>query len=475
VIRLELEGSPTAAERWAFELLVDLCRLLPVDPASTGGVTARLTDAAPGRPDFIPGAGSVQVDRAALRRVVDIAGAAQEQRVSSRDRHGRVPASANPLVQTGRERQLPLHETAEQFFRAVRTAAGDRQMARLGSWPHGHRWAAAFTHDVDVVRGWPLFALLRWSELLRRGEFGRAASAVGSAWRAIGSRPVQQGVEAILALEREAGVRATWFVLAGIPTFGSWRRGDVTYRLDAPETRRLLELVLSAGHEIGLHGSLETRDSAQLMAEERERVARVTGKIPDGVRQHFLRLDPGHTLAGAARAGFRYDASFGFAERNGFRLGLADVIPLWQESAGRPLPLLEVPLCWMDRTLSKYQRQEDPERWVDDAVELAASCRDVGGLWVGLWHPNVIPALGFPGALAAFGQLLRRIMDDDPYVAPLAEIVTWRAARRGLRGRVGEEGRVELVGDRRGSWRVALEELPSGQISSHPWPEPARA
>jgi hypothetical protein len=128
----------------------------------------------------------------------------------------------------------------------------------------------------------------------------------------------------------------------------------------------------------------------------------------------------------------------------------------------------------MDRTLSKYQRQEDPARWVEDALTLAATCRDAGGLWVGLWHPNVIPALGFPGALAGFGELVRGIVAEAPYVAPLAEIVAWRAARRRLRGRMTLEGGVELLSDQRGGWRIALEELTTGGVSTHPWPEPVR-
>ena len=474
MIRIDLEGSPTAAERWAFELLVDLARLLPLDPATPGGVRPVLTDPAPGQPAFAALPGSVRVSRTALHRVVDLAGAAREQRCGTWDHLGRVPASANPLVQIGKERELPIHREAEALLAAVQAAAGSSPVFRIGGWPEGRRWAAAFTHDVDIVAGWPLFAALRWTELLWKGEFSRAASAIGSAFGALGAAPVEQGVEAIIAMEREAGVRATWFVLAGVPTLRSWRAGDITYRLDAPGSQRLLERILAAGHEVGLHGSFQTRDSADLMARERERVARAIGNRPDGVRQHFLRLDPGSTPAGAEHAGFRYDASFGFADRNGFRLGLADVVPLWRETTGKPLSLLEAPLTWMDRTLSKYQGQEDPGRWVEDALELASTCREAGGLWVGLWHPNVMPALGFPGALAAFGQLVRGIVAEAPYVAPLAEIVRWRAARRGLRGRVNREGGVELVSDQRGSWRVELEDLSAGGVSTHPWPEPVR-
>lgn len=475
MIRLELEGSPTAAERWAFELLVDLARLLPLDSASPGGIRAVLTDPAPGQPAFSPSPGSIWVSRSALHRIVGIAGAGEEQRTRIRDQHGRVPASANPLVQAGKERQLEVHQTAEALCSAVVAARDGLPVFRLGGWPEGRGWAAAFTHDLDVVGGWPLFAMLRWGELLGKREFARTASAVGSAMSAAASDPVLEGVESVLALEREAGVRGSWYVLAGTPSLAGWRKGDITYRLDGPRARRFLELILAGGHEVGLHGSFETRDSAELMGVERQRVGRATGKAPEGVRQHFLRFDPGHTLAGASRAGFRYDSSYGFADRNGFRLGVADVLPLWQDSTGQPLPMLEAPLCWMDRALSKYQKQEDPDRWVADALALAAACREVGGLWVGLWHPNMTPALGFPGALPALRRLIEGVTAHTPFVAPLAEIVAWRAARRGLRGRAGAEGRVELISARPGSWGLVLEELSTGTITSHSWPEPTHA
>src|SRR2546430_9989656 len=60
--------------------------------------------------------------------------------------------------------------------------------------------------------------------------------------------------------------------------------------------------------------------------------------------------------------------------------------------------LFRSPFTWMDRALSKYRGIEDPAAWSKDALELATTARAVGGLWVGLWHPNLTPALGFPDA-----------------------------------------------------------------------------
>src|SRR5690606_31095049 len=107
--------------------------------------------------------------------------------------------------------------------------------------------------------------------------------------------------------------------------------------------------------------------------------------------------------------GLAWDATYGFADRNGFRLGVADVVPGWDAASGARSGLDEVPLVWMDRALSKYRGLEDPAAWVDDGLELAGRAREVDGLWVGLWHPNLAGALGFPGAEAEFERLLDRL------------------------------------------------------------------
>lgn len=474
MIRIDLDGSPTAAERWAFELLVDLSRLLPIDSSTAGGVRATLIDSAPNELDFAPVSGLVRINRAALKRVVEIAGARVEQLATERDRYGRIPASVNPSVRAGTERELPIHRLADALFDSVKLASGTQPLYRLVGWPDQKTWAAAFTHDLDVVSGWPLFAGLRCLELLKKGDLGRASSVFGAALSSVGADPVGSAIEAILELERSAGVRATWFVMAGEPTLASWRRGDITYRLESAAGRRIIHQLLGAGHEIGLHGSFETRDHSELMARERARVTRACGKPPAGVRQHFLRFDPAKTPAGAEKAGFTYDATFGFSDRNAFRLGTADVIPLWQESTSSSRSLLETPLTWMDRTHSKYRGEENPDQWVAEALELADTCREAGGLWTGLWHPNVVPALGFPGSLGALARLIQQIVSRAPYIAPLAEIVAWRSARRGLRGRMNSQGGVDLVSDRSGNWSVALEDLNSGGLLLFPWPAMTR-
>src|SRR5256885_9531487 len=100
--------------------------------------------------------------------------------------------------------------------------------------------------------------------------------------------------------------------------------------------------------------------------------------------------------------------------------------------------------CWMDRALSKYRGVEDPERWVAAGLALARACRDVEGLWVGVWHPNLTAPLGFPDAPAAFDELVRGVTGDAPFVGTLGAVVRWRVARRSVRiRRVAPDGRLE--------------------------------
>ncbi|OLE61582.1 MAG: hypothetical protein AUG10_00140 [Gemmatimonadetes bacterium 13_1_20CM_2_70_10] len=468
-----------ADERFGLEVLIDLTRLLPVDDPAADVVRLELDDTPGAGEDFraflagrVPvatGEGELRLPRWTLRHVTAVAGAEVEQRSPERDRFDRVPAAANPLVGARRERHPVVSQLACDLRAAALRAAGRRAVRCLPPWPDGHRWAVALTHDLDVVAGWPAFAALRVLELVGKGKLGLAARSVGAALGAVGRDPVWSGVQEVLAAEGK--VPATWFVLSATPSWQTWRLGDVTYSVESREARRILDAARAADHEIGLHGSYFTMLDAGRFRAEGERLASVAGVPPRGVRQHFLRMRPGGTQHAMLAAGFEYDATYGFADRNGFRLGVADVVPAWDAAHQTSGGLDEVPLVWMDRALTKYGRVEDPEVWITDAVELAQAAQDVDGLWVGLWHPNQTAALGYPSAPQAYVRLVRLLLERRPFVATLGAAVEWRRARRAVRAsRVAPDSRVELVADTPSRWPLALEDGQGRAVETRPWP-----
>ena len=465
----EAESALTESERFALALLVDLSRVVPARSRSKALVALRPVDA-PSAPSLAEGArqgwhitaadGEVRLPRPLLALVTDVAGAVREQRTAARDRFGRVPPEENVLVAESLERQPVIASIAARLRAAVGEAAGSRQVRLVRAWPEGRHWAAAFSHDLDVVTHWPVFTALRLVELARKRELRRAVRVTLAAVRSAVRDPVWDGVAQVLRTEQDVGVRSTWFILCGTPTLATMRAGDLTYLPESRKARRIVSTLVEAGHEIGLHGSFATMDSGTAFVEQRRRLASIAAVAPRGVRQHYLRMRPGATQRAMAGAGFEYDSTFGFADRNGFRLGVADVLPAWDADACAKVPLDLVPFIWMDRALSKYRGVEDPGGWVTDAQSLMDACRAAGGLWVGIWHPNLAPPLGFPGAPAAYTAVVRAAIARDAFVAPIGELVRWRRARRSVEvTTVSADGVVTAHATREAPHALLLEHL----------------
>jgi hypothetical protein len=456
-------------ERFGLETLIDLSRLVPVENEVAADVVELELSEAPDQLDLtrpIGGRhflwardGRVVIPRSLLRLVTEIGGAAIEQLSSVRDRHGRVPSGENPLVKLGLEREPILSKLGGLLREVATEAAGLRPLRFVAPWPEGKRWAVAITHDLDVVDWWPMFTVLRLAELASKGEALRVVRTIAASARWLGRSPVWAGVEQILRAEAARSVRSSWFVLSGTPTLRTAAAGDVTYDIRGPRARAIIATVVDAGCEIGLHGSFATMDNLGAMREEKERLASLVGRDVMGIRQHYLRMTPGVTHRAMGSSGFIYDATYGFSDRSGFRLGAADILAGWDAREEGPSGLTEVPLTWMDRALSKYKGIEDPAAWVSDALELADGARAVEGLWVGLWHPNVTDPLGFPDGKEAFECLQEALMAGQPHVAPLRELVEWRAARKRVRIRaVRADGTVRAVGTEQTSSRMHLED-----------------
>lgn len=465
------------AEQFALELLLDLSRVVRfVGGAEHGAAdvaTLRIVESDPATLRACIDSrwllqctdGCVTIPRGALRVVADVAGAVAEQRSKERDRYARVPSTVNALVAAGLERAPVVSLAAVALRRALLECAGRRPIRLLAPWPEGRRWAVAMSHDLDAVAPWPAFTALRLVELIRKSEIGQAASVVAAASGALLGDPIWKGVQELLAAEHEHGVRSTWFILCGTPTMATRRAGDLTYLPESRAARRIIRAVGDAQHEIGLHGSFATYDDTTRFREQRTRLERITSTAPAGVRQHYLRMRPGASQRAMSAAGFAYDSTFGFSDRNGFRLGVADVLPAWLDSgegewgSGEPAGIEEVPFTWMDRALSKYQGVESPQAWVEDAIELAGACRAVDGLWTGIWHPNLTAPLGFPGAQEAFRTLLSSLMRESPFAAPMSDLVSWRRVRREARARaLRADGSVVLDTPSASPWPLALED-----------------
>jgi len=471
--------SLSPLERFGLDVLVDLSRCAIVEDPAAEVVRVAIADQDPGVADLRAciahdwyierGDGVVRVPRAILRRLAQITTGAAERHSTARDRFGRVPSTENELVRQNVAAQPVVAIAAARLREAVVASAGRRPIAFLTPWPEGKRWAAAITHDLDVVDLWPVFTALRMAELARKGELQRIARTALSAFGTIGRNPVQRALRALLDAENQRSIVSSWFVLCGTPTFRTMRAGDLTYRPDGRGARAALRALLDQRCEINLHGSFATSDDHALFAEQRHRLAGLTKQPVTGVRQHFLRMRPGETIRGMAAAGFRYDTTAGFPDRNGFRLGVGDVIPGWDGAGEKPLEIQEAPVIWMDRALSKYAGVEDPEAWISEGVTLADACRATQGLWVGVWHPNLTPALGFPDAPAAFAALLDRLLAQQPFMAPLGSLVEWRVARRGVRVRgVLPDGRPDAYGTAPRTDRLMLEDSSGARRHSIP-------
>jgi hypothetical protein len=210
--------------------------------------------------------------------------------------------------------------------------------------------------------------------------------------------------EEIVAEERRRGASgSTFFVLAGHqdPHDGA---APATYEELRP---RLVETLLAAGAEVGLHGSYAAADDPHVLAEEKAVLDALAG-IVEGHRYHYLRGDPHRNLAPLAGLGLRYDTTLAFPDAVGFRAGIAHPFRPWDFAREQPLDLLEIPLAVMDATLAEERylglaaKRAEPQ-----LMRLLDWAGEHGGAFAVLWHPDRFD----PVTSAGWDRLYSRLLD----------------------------------------------------------------
>jgi len=319
-----------------------------------------------------------------------------EERAGRRDEHGRFRAEWSCLD--------PLDPPLE------------RLRARLGLDPPrwgGGRFAVALTHDVDSPWRWTRIGLRGAAARLKRHALGgrvrpalrEARGLAGAPFHRLRGTDPNWRFEQILRAERDHGASgSTFFVLGGHrdPHDGA---APETYERLRP---RLVETLLEAGAEVGLHGSYTAADDTDALAEEKALLESVAGPLR-GQRYHYLRVDSHRNLEPLARLGFGYDTSLGFPDAVGFRAGIAHPFRPWDIARDRPLDLVEIPLAAMDATLAEERYLGLPAKRAWPSIErLLDRAAEHGGGFALLWHPDRFD----PPTAAGWDRVYFRVLDE---------------------------------------------------------------
>lgn len=295
---------------------------------------------------------------------------------------------------------------------------------RLGLAPRKRRVAPiTLTHDVDDNFA-HLFARRERLERLRRDvrarrltALRRGAGLVRSLARHMQSDPNDRFDE-WAALHRSLGGRPTYFVAArGIFHPGSDAR-DVAYDVRQPEVRATLHRALAEGAEIGVHFSIDARDSVERLRAEREELEDALDREVVTARHHWWALGrlPEHTWKLHSEAGVALDCSLGLNDAAGFRRGICSPFRPWDPDARGPAAMRVLPTVAMDAAL--FGAGRSVEEGVEALHELHRATGEAGGALVLDWHVHAANPKALPGAAVG----LRRFISNA--VAEGAELQT---------------------------------------------------
>jgi len=242
-------------------------------------------------------------------------------------------------------------------------------------YPGGRPFAVCLTHDIDGVYRSMLSKGYATLSALKRGDLTKAFASA----KQLRSRKLPLcNFSEVMALEEEYGARSSFYFLALAP-------GDQDYAYDVRDLESEIGMIADAGWEVGLHGGHRAYCDPGALSAEKQRLEAVLGRPVVGYRNHYLRFRVPETWEHLSRAGFRYDATFGYADCAGFRNGMCHPFRPYNLKTDRPIDILEIPLVVMDGTLDHYMRLDATKAWevTRQLIDVTERC---GGVFTLLWH-----------------------------------------------------------------------------------------
>lgn len=295
------------------------------------------------------------------------------------DEHGRFPAPASVAYQQG-FLDVPIVDVygllLREWFKVL-----------VPGWtPAPSHLRINLTHDIDWIHhfsSFNQFARVAGSALLKQKKVGVFLKQFQNLYTQLTAPARDDYVRSIYRLadlSETYGFSSRFYVMA--TEANVYQEG---YDPATPWFFQCLKTLRRRGHEVGIHPGYYTLGNPEKLIAEKQQLEKVLGENIFGGRQHYLRFRAPDTWMHWEAAGFLYDASMGYAEREGFRCGTCHPYHPFAVALDRELQIEEIPLIVMDTSLKYYQGLSH-EAAKQKILATAQRCADVGGVFTLLWH-----------------------------------------------------------------------------------------
>ncbi len=312
------------------------------------------------------------------------------------------------------------------------------QQGRIAKAPY----IIVLTHDIDVlsVKELPLLGRTFWGfvyrclivnlrrVLSRRLHLREYVASVKQTLflplvkLGLAPDPWAKGVKEILGIEKQYGVRSTFFFIPFPKRPGHAPEGESApnnraahYKLDG--YRDLLQQLEQKGWEVGVHG-IDAYLSLESAKAELEAVRNLIPKKDKiGIRMHWLYHKGEETWKVLDEAGYTYDATFGWNDRVGFPDGRYG--PFKPEGVKN---LVVLPLNVQDGALlgksHQFLRNEEAWQQVEQILKVAKEHRATVTI---LWHNHSFVAPRYWGWL--YEKIIQKAKEDGAYICRAIDVV----------------------------------------------------
>lgn len=227
---------------------------------------------------------------------------------------------------------------------------------------------------------------------------------------------VYWGFDDIIAIEDHYGVKSTfYFLIESFPFIllnpSTWKLSLGRYNIHEERIQNIIRFLDRNGWEVGLHGSYASYNNFGLLHYEKKVLESIVGHPIIGIRQHYLNLNE-NSWWFQNRAGFQYDASWGYLREIGFKENkIRPFRPLDNQFIVFPLAIMDS--CYMN-SFNRIHKLQD----------IILKCIDNDAVLVLNWHSNNYHEKEFPGWKDAYIEVIEICMKYDANFQTLKEFIT---------------------------------------------------